>query len=361
MLNIISRSLSSNKVGGPKKVAENLIKGLEKIDYPYVINKKLDSCGRLWIHDDMEALEKIDQLDSRIKIVAGPNLFIPSKNYPNFPENIKLNRVVLLQPSNWVKQMNLDFGFNQGKIDVWPTGIDLDEFKPRDKASKDYVLIYFKQRFEKELEEVIGVLNKKSIAFKIVTYGDYKEEEYKGLLSGARYLIWLGTKESQGIALEESLASNVPIIVLDVSYVGQWVPSEAEKEIFTKEMAEYIGGVTVAPYFDQSCGLKIKDIKKFNGAIDRMEEDWRKFEPRNFIVKNLSLEKQAKDFLNIYDKHWDTIKDDEFQSFDIKLEKYRSGLYIKLQFLIINFVKDNKRVFKIYKACKSIIKDLVRK
>ena len=51
MINIISRAAVSNRASGPKKVVSNLIKGLEKIGYPYVVNARLDACKRLWIQE----------------------------------------------------------------------------------------------------------------------------------------------------------------------------------------------------------------------------------------------------------------------------------------------------------------------
>ena len=55
MINIISKAYLSKNATGPKKVVDNFIKGLDILGYPYVINKRLDACQRLWIHDDTAA------------------------------------------------------------------------------------------------------------------------------------------------------------------------------------------------------------------------------------------------------------------------------------------------------------------
>lgn len=356
MLNIISISLFSNRISGPRKVVENLIKGLGEIGYPYVINKRLDSCKRLWIHDDMTALEHLYKLDPQIKVVIGPNLFIPARDFPHFPKHLNLNRAVYLHPSDWVKQRCLDFGFKQCPLDVWPTGIDSDEFKPSQNSSRDYVLIYFKQRFAHELNALIEALNQKKIPFKIIKYRHYKQKEYLKLLRNCRYLVWLGRIEAQGIALQEALACNVPMLVFDVSYVGHWVPTEDEKTLSTKEMEKYVKKVTVAPYFDSSCGIKIKKAIQLGGAIDYMENNWKTFRPREYIMENLSLEKQAKDFLNIYEKYWGLSYREGLNEKLMKRGNYRNNFLIRLHFVILNFIKSKKRVFKLYKIIKLAIK-----
>lgn len=357
MINIISSSLFSNKRSGPKKVAENLIKGLKKINYPYIVNGKLDSCKRLWIHDDSSALEKLSEVDPKIKTIIGPNIFIPAHDFPYLPKHLDLTRVVYLQPSKWIKQMWLDFGFNQCPMEVWPTGIDLNEFKPSQNKSNDYVLVYSKQRFGNELRFIIETLNKKNIPFKIIKYRYYDQEEYLTLLHNCRYLIWLGRSEAQGIALEEALSCNIPILLFDVSYACHWVPTEDEKKLITKEMEEYMGEATSAPYFDSSCGVRIKRIDQFSNALDSMENSLQRFHPRKYILEHLGLEKKAKDFLKIYEKYWGLSYKNGLEEKLLKKGKYRSEFLHKTHFVILNLIKKNDKVFNIYKMLKSRIKN----
>ncbi len=357
MINIISLSLFSNKVSGPKKVAENLIKGLEKLNYPYIINGRLDSCKRLWIHSDVGALEKLPKLDPKIKVVIGPNLFIPARNFPNLPRHLDFTHVVYLQPSEWIKKMELDFGFNQCPIEVWPTGIDSNEFKPSPNSSNDYVLIYSKQRFDNELRSIIEILNQRNILFKIIKYRHYNQKEYLTLLHNCRYLIWLGRVESQGIALEEALSCNIPILLFDVSYVYHWIPAEDEKTLTTKEMEKYVGQATSAPYFDSSCGIKVKEIDQLPSAIDHMENDWQNFSPREYILKNLSLEKQAKDFLGIYEKYWGLSYRDGLEEKVLRRGHYKSEFLCKSRYISLNFIKKYDKIFNAYRIFKSKIKN----
>ena len=64
-----------------------------------------------------------------------------------------------------------------------------------------------------------------------LTIKKYPEEEYIKYLQESKYGIWLGAHESQGFALEEALAINVPLLVWNVKYMSQEVRSNY-KDIF---------------------------------------------------------------------------------------------------------------------------------
>lgn len=330
----------SKSASGPKKVVDNLIKGLDILKYPYVVNKRLDACERLWIHDDTVALARINKLNSNVKVIAGPNLYVVPRQVP---QNIDLSKIVYLQPSEWVKDFWLHFGFNHCLIETWATGIDVEEFKPSLKTKK-FVLIYFKQRSQAELFRIEKSLKEKNIAYKVIHYGDYQEQEYKKLLEEARYIIWLGRQESQGIALQEALSTNTPVLVCDVDSVGHWVASQKEMAVFT-EAENNFTNTTSAPYFDERCGIKIKDLSIINGAIDQMEKELATFHPRRYILENLSLEKQAKDLLLIYEKY-----------FGLTVEQGRRILIGKNG----NW-RNNKLYFKLYLNLKDLAKRFLRR
>ena len=299
MINIISRAYLSKSAGGPKKVVDNLIKGLDLLGYPYIINKSLDCCGRLYIHDDACALAEAVKLPADIKIIAGPNLYVLPRH---IPREIDLSRVVYLQPSQWAKDFWTDFGFNRCPIEIWPVGIDTDDFKPGN-GEKKFVLVYFKQREREELDFIKKTLERKNTEYVVLEYGYYKESDYKKMLDGAKYIVWLGRQESQGIALEEALASGVPALVCDVNRFGQWRAGKKEMAMFTEKENDY-GNVTSAHYFDETCGIKIKDLKDFDGGVDLMNARYQSFSPRGYILNNLNLKKQSRELIEFYGKHF---------------------------------------------------------
>ena len=294
MINIISKSYYSRNVSGPKKVVDNLIKGLKQLGYPYVVNKRLDACLRLWIHDDISALQKVAGLPKEIKVLVGPNLFIlPGE----IPAGLDLSHMVYLQPSEWVKILWESRGFNRCPIEVWPVGVDTEAFMPQ-AGEKDLVLVYFKQRSAVELAETEGILKDKGINYKVINYGHYQERDYRTWLSKTRYIVWLGQSESQGLALLEAMSSGVPVLVCDsIQNVFNFKP------VFNVQKNLYIQ-VTSAPYFDGSCGLKIQGLKGLGQAVERMQQGWRQFSPKVYIERNLGLLQQAENFLQIYQSHF---------------------------------------------------------
>ena len=307
MLNIVSNEYfkSADKISGPIKVFRNLLNGLRRIGYPFIVNGALNSCDKLWIYNDPKALVNLTNLTSGIKVLLGPGFYLDRCISDNVRKILssKSDEVVCLQPSDWSRQFVLDSGFKLTPVETWPVGVDTDEFKPRSVEGADRVVIYFKQRFSEELEAVERTLREKGIKYEVIVYGHYLEDDYKKALRQARYVIWIGRQESQGIALEEALAMDIPILVWDVKKVGHWLPPPKDVNIFTAEENEY-AKATAVPYFDNRCGLKFTEVGDLRGYIEVMEEGYKSFHPREYIEESLSLEKQARDFINIFDKYW---------------------------------------------------------
>lgn len=297
MLNIISRSYCDSRASGPNKVVHNLINGLDKIGYPYVTNKDLAYGDYLWIHDDAPALAALKRYDRKDRVVVGPNIIIPED------PSIDYGNIITLQPSQWTKDFCLQYRYAKGPVEVWPTGLDTDMFAAARSENRTQVLIYFKQRFPEELSHVENLLREKNIGYEIIRYGYYREKDYLGSLQAAKYVIWIGRQESQGVAFQEALASDIPVLVWDVSRLGHWLPdTEAEKTMFNSEESAF-SGATAAPYFDVRCGYKVLDREKLAGFIAKMEEEYLTFRPREFVLNNLSLERQARALLEIFRKY----------------------------------------------------------
>jgi len=292
MLNIITTDFS--EINGPAKVVQNLIKGLEKIKYPYVINKDINATQRCYIPNRRTALLKLRKAKSRV--IVGPNLFLTPYDIPWY---ISLRDTIYLQPSHETIESWELFGFNHAPMKVWATGIDTDSFYPV-KCNNRKVTIYHKCRKKKELNQIENTLKEMGIDYYKVIYGGYNEKEYKEILKNTSFIIWHGHQESQGIALQEALASDIPILVCDVASWRDQVPRYS----WPKPMHNLLDKlrVTAVPYFDDRCGIKIIDLTKLKEAIEYMQDNLTEFQPREFIIENLSLEKQAKELISLYDR-----------------------------------------------------------
>jgi len=294
MINIVSTQADKFHLTGPYKVFNNLIKGLDRIGYPYVINRDLNATKRLWIHDDLRALKYMNT--SRAYTLLGPNLVVMPHE---IPKGIEIKKALYLQPSDWVVKWWKHIGFKECPLKSWPVGIDTDDFKPSNiPQSKRRILVYHKKRDPQELLFLLKALQEMNLPYWLVHYGSYDEKGYRAILSRTSFIIWHGCHESQGLALQEALACNIPILVCDAVTFGYAVndyPIPDEYSSFP---------TTTAPYFDNTCGLKISDVKNLRTAIEEMSDNFDTYTPRDFIHNNLSIEKQSKEFVRMWE-HWD--------------------------------------------------------
>tara|TARA_Y100000310_G_scaffold335387_1_gene417304 strand:+ start:1548 stop:2399 length:852 start_codon:yes stop_codon:yes gene_type:complete len=272
---------------GPSKVIDNLLLGLKKAQEPYICNP-ID----IEINDPTICLNEHPILYSRLisHLSIGPNICVVPTDNP-----------VVMRKEYKKFIINSEWTFNQYKnyipenmLEIWPVGINTKEFPEVVSNTGSLTplfdcLIYFKRRSEEELDHAKSLLNSLNQKWTIVEYGDYSEEEFKKIIKNSRYCFSLNNTESQGIALQEIMSSNLPMFVWDVD---SW-KDRGEK---------YECPATSIPYWSKECGEKtsnrneIKD--KFNFFIDNLDN----YSPRNFILENLSLEKQAENLVSILNK-----------------------------------------------------------
>lgn len=257
---------------GPGKVVLNLIKGLELNGIEIVHNQLGDynGCLQSWG-------TPIHQL-SRNTLV-GPNLCV----IPTEMEWIWNRFENIVVPCQWVKEMYYQFECikrGTAKLNVWAVGIDTDKFCPSDDKKQWDVLIYEKGR-ESEIETIRGYLQNIGLRVVVIRYGHYKEEEFISLIKKSKCCVLLTKTESQGIAYQEILSMGVPCYALDKD--------------FWDDMPSFKFSATSVPYFDSRCGEKQKSMDQFENFYHRLTD----YCPRDYIVENLSLSKQANEYISL--------------------------------------------------------------
>ena len=129
------------------------------------------------------------------------------------------------------------------------------------------------------------MLKNKGITYIIFNYGNYTENDYLSSLKKCKFMISLDAHESQGFALQEAMSCNVPLLVLDAKSMHE----ETNNSNFTYS---YLHNkkllATSVPYWSEECGIKITDINKMSESIDNMMLNYKKYEPRNYIINTLS-------------------------------------------------------------------------
>ena len=204
----------------------------------------------------------------------------------------------ILVPGGWMKTM-FD-PYYTGKVSVWPAGIDTDQWSPKQKAEVKFdFLIYDKIRWDHDsyqenfIMPICKTLDKYCLSYDFVKYGNYRNEDLLEKLKTVKGVIFLCEHETQGLAYQQILATGTPILAWDRG--GYWqdpyyYPNKAKFE-----------PVSSVPYWDERCGVKFTGLKDFSDYLDEFIVKLNQFNPRSYIVENLTLEKSTSMYLDIYD------------------------------------------------------------
>lgn len=286
--------------GGVMMVALELIKGLDLLKIPYRFNDY--TYARKHPEELIGIIGKPHLIFEKrftnpILFGAGvyshpiecPDLF---EKYPNVKK--------ILVPGAWMKLMCKPFYHE--KVEAWPVGIDTEKWHPKIKVVKPAIdfLIYDKIRWEHdkfEIELINPILNElksQNLSYDIIRYGHYNHEELIQKLGLSKAVIFLCEHETQGIAYQQILATNTPILAWDRG--GFWQdPSYYPNKVKYQP-------VSSVPYWDDRCGIKFKTLSEFNHKLEEFlnKGNAKLYSPRNFILDNLSLTVCAKKYIDIY-------------------------------------------------------------
>lgn len=263
---------------GPGKVLGNFKSGLLSMGITYKENPDtVEKNDYVIILQWSDLAGRIARLANKERLVIGPNICtLPNENEFVMSGEYKS----LIVPSEWVKELYSKW-INTNKIDVWGSGIETDKFVDTSNNIKSIdFLIYFKNRENDELARIENVLTLKGYSYTILIYGRYTEDQLLTETGRCKFCIVIVNTESQGIAIQEIMSTNTPLIVMDKTYWDEMPDVDA----------------TSVPYWSDECGIKISDIDELDSAIEKIDIG---VSPRNFIVKNLNLVKSASDLLKI--------------------------------------------------------------
>lgn len=292
-INILSRSLGRRNVSGPLKVVQNTIKGLKSLGVEISLNGDVRKYAINWVHDDLFAYAYAVYLQK--PIIFGPNLVVSPNDLPLKNQSVAKGSICLV-PSPWVRTAWINcLDHPNYNVVSWSAGIDTDFFTPTlSKNHEKFVLIYFKNRKKSDLEILIDNLNVKGFNYKIYEYGHYSETEYQFALKRAYFGIWISGTESQGIAMMEAMATNLPILVIDCHKItdnfldSSLVAAPVFPSAFQRVKA------SSAPYFSSSCGIKIDHLDDLDTGIEQMEKMLKGMNPREYILDGFTLQDSAK-------------------------------------------------------------------
>ncbi|MEK7212435.1 MAG: hypothetical protein AAB686_02050 [Patescibacteria group bacterium] len=274
---------------GPEAVLQSLLRGLGELNYAYKLNPPLEeifSAETVYVPSEVEALKwaVARKKEGKIKkLVTGPNIVI----VPVHQEKVIMDPAidVVLVPSAWVKDFYCSFGTDFCKrIRIWAAGTEI--FAPSGEK-RDLVLIYKKETEENLFSEVVRVLQAARAKTEVLTYGNFRRQDYLHLLKQVKYMVYLTAFESQGLALHEAWMLDVPTLVWDRGY---W----ARKDYGCK----FIGD-TNAPYLTPECGLEFKGADDFPAKLEQFLNNLSQFSPRRYSLENFTDKICAEKFVKI--------------------------------------------------------------
>ena len=289
--------------GGQTRVFLNLCDGLDRLGVKYRVNDyryaRRNSHELVGIIGKPFVLEKVAWKNP---ILFGASVFSHPLDDPTLFDRLPVRR--MLVPGEWMRQMcEPYFG---DRVAAWPVGINTTLWRPTADSLKNCdVLIYDKVRWEHDefesslISPIRKQLRRKGLSFSELRYGFYEEEDFHDALKRSRAMIFLCEHETQGIAYQQALSCGVPILAWDRG--GFW-----QDPAYFPHNVRY-GPVSSVPYWDERCGVKFSGSEDFSEALDVLWERCKhgNYNPRDYIMENLTLEKSAQSYLDHWKKAFD--------------------------------------------------------
>lgn len=269
--------LSSSR--GPSQVEKRLVSNLRQIVPPD--NVQID-----WVLN-VNSKECWEDLTINFEnLILGPNIEF-ERSY--IKERISSSRnSIILVPSEWViPVLSARIDWFKGRFIVWQSDIDTSYWKPARREKKKYVLIYRKNdQSEDDYSRIVRSCEELGLRYKVITYGRYSQNSFRRSIRKSKFAIWLGTTESQGIALLECWAVNVPTFV-------------RTRNQFLDDVSGRTFESSSAPYLNESCGeffdastFSTDTLRHFRGLSDSLK-------PRIFVLQNYSKSRVSTDLMKI--------------------------------------------------------------
>jgi len=273
----------TDKMNGPKKVVYNLRESLEQENIPYAVNEEKYKYNFL-IQYDHEGYIKHSKLELE-NCVIGPQIWMFDNHIDDLQRNPHYYKSIVA-PSQWVKDLYVSkFKFPEEKISVWPVGLSIP------KVQREYkwdCIVYYKRRNEEEFDKVKSFLDNKNLSYNFLNYGSYPEDAIEKLAPLAKFCFLLNGTESQGIAVQEIMATGTPLIVWDIT---TWEDQGPEWSV----------PATSVPYWSDDCGERFFKYEDLEETFQRFYSRIDKYNPCQYVEENLSYKASVDKLLEIFD------------------------------------------------------------
>lgn len=293
----VLRKVLKNKIyGGHVAVTHSLIEGLNKTgyqNYNYQPFKESDLAEHVHVLAGVDTLRYAIKLKRQGKIkrlTAGPNVVVFSDDFDSLIASGEID--LYLQPSQWAADFHIQLEPTlSGRCIAWPIGVDIEKFNSaKYKKNSKRVLIYHKEESKQFMYRVDYLVRKYGYETTVITYGEYKLEDYIKKLGESLFAVVISRQESQGVFLAEAWAMNVPTLCFDPHYY-KWEYSDKPYEL--------AGNISTCPYLTEYTGARWGELSQLANLLDDIDMILNKATPRKWVEENMTDEVCARDFLSI--------------------------------------------------------------
>lgn len=190
----------------------------------------------------------------------------------------------LIVASEWVRDLTVSVAPSVAhKLRVCQSGVDPEFWKPRLREGyggqapprSRRVVVYWKDGPEElgtEVERVVSAARFEPVR---VRYGAYDAATFKAALAEAPMAVFLSTFETQGLALAEAWAMDVPTLVWDPQAMTQWDGVSFK-------------AASSAPFLTPSTGVTWKTLEELEARIRDVTGAAGAFAPRAWVLAHMT-------------------------------------------------------------------------
>jgi glycosyltransferase involved in cell wall biosynthesis len=226
--------------------------------------------------------------------ILGPSLFDHPLLAPKLFDDHRFRKYVTL--GAWTKDLYEPvYGT---RCFSWFAGIDLEEWPDLSTNPKSIdFIVYDKVRWDHAefqyslIDPILGKLEQEGLSYKVMRYKMHDHQTFRETLAEAKGMVFLCEHETQGLAYQEALASNVPILAWDR---GFWA------DPLWKRFSKAAPWASSVPFFSPDCGETFTDVASFDQALETFMKRREQYEPRLYVKKSLSFEESAKIYADQY-------------------------------------------------------------
>lgn len=265
--------VGSNKL---TPVISSLLRGFERLGVSHDFNNWSNPGDVVYVNSEISMLERAIRLKKQGKIkrlIAGPNLVVRPIDHGGIIGAREIDRYFV--NSQWThRAYQEDMHELGGHLHIWFAGVDEQFWKPANIKRDKNVLIYWKTEPESFCSQVEAAVKKQGYNPVRLRYGNYRKEHYRKMLESAACAIFISKVESQGIALLESWAMDVPTLV--------WNPQNfrAYGKVYSESSS--------CPYLSEKTGKDWQTVGQLQQLLSNLKNIVSECHPRQWVLDHMT-------------------------------------------------------------------------